>query len=111
MSEARLFLSSPTAWKSKVFLGLGAVGLGAGLLAFVASFFVRPKVYGTIFLVAGILLVLALAWSYLIRCPRCNQRWVWHAVRHKDQGVWLIWLLSFSKCENCGYPGVNHSEP
>jgi hypothetical protein len=82
-----------------LFVILGAsllfIFLYADLTDYFAFMFVSMVVAAFI---SGIWLCLA------IRCPRCQARIVWIAVREQGVGGWLLWLLALTKCPRCSFP-------
>jgi hypothetical protein len=42
------------------------------------------------------------AWlCFTIKCPRCDARIVWIAVREQNIGNWLGWVLALMRCPRC----------
>jgi hypothetical protein len=38
-----------------------------------------------------------------LRCPRCEAKLFWQAVRTQGASAWLPWLLSLRHCPSCAY--------
>lgn len=45
--------------------------------------------------------------SFSIRCPSCRLRWMYWAVKTKNNNGWLSWLLNVKKCPKCNFGEVN----
>ena len=51
---------------------------------------------GVILAVVGTLVAL-----YSVRCPKCDLRWVYWAVKTQAHTQWLHWLYEFEECPKC----------
>lgn len=44
-----------------------------------------------------------------IRCPRCQLKVLWHAMRTQPALGWLAWLNGLEACPSCGYKPASRS--
>jgi hypothetical protein len=56
---------------------------------------------GDIFALVALLALLCA--GYLITCPSCHLRLVFHAMRGGSSSNWLHWVMSVEECPRCGY--------
>jgi high-affinity Fe2+/Pb2+ permease len=78
-------------------LGLAACVSSAGLLNYgYGSGFILFAVGATLLLVSPIYAIRH------VKCPRCKIRWVQYAMGQKNASGWLVWLISFTECPECG---------
>ena len=42
-------------------------------------------------------------WTQAIRCPKCDDRWAWHAIRKHGLKEGARWLSSLEACPECAY--------
>ena len=90
-------------WKIYVFGGALILGCAATLLQ---GFLYEPlgKEAAMKIAVAGMALVIgSFIWAGLnIRCPKCQLKVFFHALRHKGFLSWFAWLLQAEDCPQCG---------
>ena len=49
----------------------------------------------------------ASAWSCLaIRCPKCGFRFLWKSVSTESSDLWLLAVISLTRCEECSFDGL-----
>jgi len=60
-----------------------------------------------LFLVSFVALIYFLVFS--VRCPSCNKTVVYKAMCDSTLSTWLVHLMTFEKCPQCGADGNNHT--
>ena len=98
--------NSGQAWKVWVFLVL----LFGGFLLFTLALsrtLHLPETVAIIFVLVALGISIAdFVWlSLAIRCRKCAASIGWHAMRRRDAGTWLFWLLQSDSCPACGIGG------
>jgi hypothetical protein len=90
-------------WKIYVFGGALALGCAATLLQ---GFLYEPlgKELAMKIGVAGMALIIgSFFWAGLnIRCPQCQLKIFYYALKHKGFLAWFAWLLQEEDCPQCG---------
>ena len=90
-------------WKIYVFGGALVLGCAATLLQ---GFLYEPlgKEVAMKIAVAGMALVIgSFIWTGLnIRCPKCQLKIFFYALKHKGFLAWFSWLLQAEECPQCG---------
>lgn len=81
------------------------MALGAGLTLF--QTLLRRRIDEetmTLILIGAMLLVVSVfTWAYnFIKCPNCELKIFWHAIRKEGLGSWFAWLLNLEECPHCG---------
>jgi len=100
------FLVQASHQTSKLVLGTAVFVLGAcGFLLSVVFVPLEPLIRSNIALgVSGAAMVLGAGYmARRVRCPRCNMRWMWHALASMPAGTnYAHWILTLERCPGCG---------
>lgn len=88
--------------KRKVQIALGVVAVcGIAAVGFALSSASNAGLYGNI---AALVVLLVVSWlGYVVTCPQCNLRLLFHAMSGQFAGNWLHWALHVSECPRCGH--------
>lgn len=99
-------------WKILIFCIVGAIG--GSVIVFQGRLYSPLGEDFTILLVglSTFLMVVTFVWASLsIKCPECNLRLFWHAVKKEKCGNWFTTLVSQEACPSCGYNANLFHEP
>lgn len=91
-------------WKIWLFGAMLVLGSAASLLQ---GFMVEPlgREMAMRAAVAGMGLVAgSFLWAgFAVRCPKCDLKLFWHALRKEGFFSWFAWLLQVEDCPHCGH--------
>jgi DNA-directed RNA polymerase subunit RPC12/RpoP len=88
---------TPTQWV------LAAVTLVAGTV-FAVHYLAPTLVNATLSDAFALVALLSLfSTGYLITCPNCHLRLIFHAMTHGASWNWLHWVLNVEECPRCGH--------
>jgi hypothetical protein len=102
MFDMSIVVRSGQSRKGVIAAALILLGAVCAIVAFVAPALVGGDTFRA-FNVGALVAVGGVLYGTLsIRCPKCRTRWVALAMRKRDVGGWLAWLLSLKACPICG---------
>lgn len=96
----------------KLWLAIGAMTLG-GIMMFIGlANLQRSGLWPLSLFFGGIVLnMLGLAFGALfVRCPACNNKWLWSGISSKPLDSWLPSVLDAAACPACGERTFVHDE-
>jgi hypothetical protein len=110
MFQGSILEKSGQLWK--LWAGLLLMTCGFGLMVIGLGRLSEPNGFAVTLIGLGVGLASAAFACISISCSSCGARWLWIAVKNREQLKWVHWLAAQRVCPRCGYdPAVVNPPP